>query len=33
MTDDQVEALVCFLRTLTDWRYEHLIQENGVNCD
>jgi cytochrome c peroxidase len=28
----QVEQLVCFLRTLTDQRYEHLIEENGIQC-
>lgn len=28
----QVEQLVCFLRTLTDKRYEHLVQENGIRC-
>lgn len=28
----EVEALVCFLRTLTDERFEHLIEENGVDC-
>lgn len=29
----QVEQLVCFLRTLTDKRYEHLIESNGIDCD
>lgn len=29
----QVEQLVCFLRTLTDKRYEHLIEENGIKCN
>lgn len=29
---DEVEALVCFLRTLTDERFEPLIEENGVEC-
>ncbi|MEM7206782.1 MAG: cytochrome c peroxidase [Pseudomonadota bacterium] len=33
MTDDQVESMVCFLRTLTDQRYEHLIKDNGISCD
>lgn len=28
----QVEQLVCFLRTLTDKRYEHLIEDNGIEC-
>jgi len=32
MTDNQIEAMVCFLRTLTDHRYEHLIQEKGLIC-
>ncbi|MBX2812512.1 MAG: hypothetical protein KTR25_11910 [Myxococcales bacterium] len=32
LTDLQVESLVCFLRSLTDARYEHLIQENGNDC-
>ncbi|NNJ98752.1 MAG: hypothetical protein HKP12_16525 [Gammaproteobacteria bacterium] len=33
MTNDQVEALVCFLRTLTDRRCEHLIQQKGIDCN
>jgi cytochrome c peroxidase len=33
MTDDRVEALVCFLRTLTDRRYEHLVQDKGIDCN
>lgn len=33
LTDDEVDALVCFLRTLTDQRYEPLIREKGVRCD
>lgn len=28
----QVEQMVCFLRTLTDKRYEHLIQKKGISC-
>ncbi|MFW2373382.1 MAG: cytochrome-c peroxidase [Gammaproteobacteria bacterium] len=32
MTDNQLEAMVCFLRTLTDQRYEHLIVKNGIEC-
>ena len=32
LSESDVEALVCFLRTLTDTRYEHLIEENGVAC-
>ncbi|MEW8312526.1 MAG: cytochrome c peroxidase [Candidatus Thiodiazotropha taylori] len=33
LTDEEVEALVCFLRSLTDARYKHLIEEDGVFCD
>ena len=33
MTDFEVEAMVCFLRTLTDARYEHLIEDKGIDCD
>lgn len=33
MTQDDVEAMVCFLRTLTDERFEPLIEENGIVCD
>lgn len=29
----EVEALVCFLRTLTDERYEPLIPDDGLVCD
>ncbi|MCG8313909.1 MAG: hypothetical protein MI976_11890 [Pseudomonadales bacterium] len=32
LTQQRVEQLVCFLRTLTDARYEHLIQEKGIDC-
>lgn len=28
----QVEQMVCFLRTLTDQKFEHLIEENGIHC-
>lgn len=28
----QVEQMVCFLRTLTDKKYEHLIEEKGIKC-
>lgn len=28
----EAEAMVCFLRTLTDARYEALIEENGIDC-
>ena len=33
MTDYQVEAMVCFLRTLTDRRYEPLLPEDDLGCD
>jgi len=33
LSGDEVEGLVCFLRTLTDSRYESLIPENSVVCD
>ncbi|MEM7561880.1 MAG: cytochrome c peroxidase [Pseudomonadota bacterium] len=33
MTDNQVESMVCFLRTLTDQQYEHLIQDKGIDCN
>jgi cytochrome c peroxidase len=32
LTDEKVEHLVCFMRTLTDQRYEHLIQDKGIDC-
>ncbi len=32
LTDFQIESLVCFLRTLTDARYEHLIEDEGISC-
>lgn len=32
LDEADVEAMVCFLRTLTDARYEHLIIENGIDC-
>ncbi|MGB1092660.1 MAG: cytochrome-c peroxidase [Oceanobacter sp.] len=32
LDDSDVTALVCFLRTLTDARYEHLIPDDGL-CD
>ncbi len=28
----EIDALVCFLRTLTDARYEHLIKNKGIEC-
>lgn len=33
MTDNDVEGLVCFLRALTDQRYETLIPRDGIDCD
>lgn len=32
MTQADAEAIVCFLRTLTDARYEHLLPDDGL-CD
>ena len=32
LTETEVTALVCFLRTLTDARYEHLLPDDGL-CD
>jgi len=32
LDEADVEALVCFMRTLTDARYEHLIEDKGINC-
>ncbi|MBV1907899.1 MAG: c-type cytochrome [Kangiellaceae bacterium] len=32
LSSSDIEGLVCFLRTLTDARYEHLIEENGIAC-
>ncbi|MEM0953937.1 MAG: cytochrome c peroxidase [Pseudomonadota bacterium] len=33
LDDFEIDALVCFLRTLTDARYEHLIEDDGLICD
>ena len=33
LTPEKVEAMVCFLFTLTDARYEHLIPSDGPDCD
>ena len=33
LTPEKVEAMVCFLITLTDSRYEHLIPNDGPDCD
>lgn len=32
MTDLEIDSLVCFLRTLTDQRYEPLIEDEGIDC-
>lgn len=32
LTEEEVEALVCFMQTLTDARYEHLIPDDGIDC-
>lgn len=32
LSANEVDAIVCFLRTLTDARYEHLIEDQGVDC-
>lgn len=32
LEDIEIESLVCFLRTLTDQRYEHLIEDKGIDC-
>lgn len=32
MDQVDVESMVCFLRTLTDAKYEHLIEEKGISC-
>jgi hypothetical protein len=33
MSDDEIDAMVCFLRTLTDQCYENLIQNKGIYCN
>lgn len=33
MSDLEVESMVCFLRTLTDARYESLLEADGSDCD
>lgn len=33
MTDNDVEGLVCFMRALTDQRYEALIPRDGIDCE
>ncbi len=32
LADHEIEGLVCFLRALTDQRYEHLLADDGVDC-
>ncbi|MEO1336861.1 MAG: methylamine utilization protein MauG, partial [Myxococcota bacterium] len=33
LDDYEVEAMVCFMRTLTDARYEPLIVAKGIECN
>lgn len=33
LDEDDVDALVCFLRTLTDAQFEYLIPDDGLDCD
>jgi hypothetical protein len=33
MTDDQIESMVCFLRALTDQRYEALLDDSVICAD
>ncbi len=33
LQDFEVEAFVCFLRTLTDAKFEPLIPDDGIDCD
>jgi len=33
LTDVEIDSLVCFLRALTDERYEPLIEEKGLSCE
>lgn len=32
LDDDRIDSLVCFLRTLTDERYESLVPDDGIDC-
>ncbi len=32
LSPEEIENMVCFLRTLTDAKYEPLIQEKGISC-
>ncbi len=32
MSQQNIDDMVCFLRILTDKRYEHLIEEKGISC-
>lgn len=32
LSDLEIEQMVCFMRTLTDQRYEHLIEDKGIDC-
>jgi hypothetical protein len=31
-SDFEVEALVCFMRLLTDKKFEHFIETQGIDC-
>jgi cytochrome c peroxidase len=33
LKDDEIDALVCFLRSLTDKEYEHLLPKDNLACD
>lgn len=33
LNDEDIDALICFLDTLTDARYEHLIPERDFDCE
>ena len=33
MREQDIEALICFLRALTDQRYEHLLPEDDLQCE
>ncbi|MEM8489405.1 MAG: cytochrome c peroxidase [Pseudomonadota bacterium] len=33
LSDNDIEALVCFMRSLTDQRFEDLLPDDGLRCD
>ncbi|MEM6543906.1 MAG: methylamine utilization protein MauG, partial [Pseudomonadota bacterium] len=33
LSDNDIEALVCFMRSLTDQRFEYLLPDDGLRCD